>query len=289
MCFNIQAIYSDFISIKPAYNNNSISINYPELIRVPNFKILITSNIEETSKTLEIENNFTVSKDLTSIENVTPSAYLNNQVSIEAVENFNNNESADDINLNFESLLKSVGLMSQHVEFILKNLKKRIKIDSMESIRLVYQASIHGFDARNFHEKCNDVPRLLLVIKSCSGYIFGGFSVLAHDSSNICKRDSHSFLFSIINPHKIQPVVLLPQGNHTGLRCIAGNGATFGSNYPYFIDLGLHDKANEFGGWSELGEGKSGYCDVTGKKSALFTGSAKIEKISEILAFTVAV
>jgi hypothetical protein len=41
---------------------------------------------------------------------------------------------------------------------------------------LIYRASQDGFEAANFHSKCDNKPNTLVIIKSENGNIFGGYT-----------------------------------------------------------------------------------------------------------------
>lgn len=169
-----------------------------------------------------------------------------------------------------------------------------------------YQATVDGFEAADFHRQCDGVERLLVIARSVRGYLFGGFSVEPFQSNGGVKPDKSSFLFSLINPKQIQPVVLTPiDGKIVGPDCDEDNGACYGCLDA--TDLCIHDSANENGGFSVLHNGGYHgmlflicfffYQDSTGLGGTLFTGGARndsdddisnhIEKLVEIMAFCV--
>jgi hypothetical protein len=41
---------------------------------------------------------------------------------------------------------------------------------------LIYRASQDGFEANDFHSKCDQKPNTLMIIKSEHGNIFGGYT-----------------------------------------------------------------------------------------------------------------
>jgi hypothetical protein len=43
-----------------------------------------------------------------------------------------------------------------------------------ESLQLLYKGTRDGFKAKNFHDLCDGKPNTLCIIKSESGYVFGG-------------------------------------------------------------------------------------------------------------------
>jgi len=77
-------------------------------------------------------------------------------------------------------------------------------LDNKKLGSILYQGSVDGFLASDFHEKCDNKGATLTVIQSDKELIFGGYSGISWDSSNrrheICKS---SFLFSLKNPQNI--------------------------------------------------------------------------------------
>jgi len=51
---------------------------------------------------------------------------------------------------------------------------------------LLYKASVHGFDVKFFHEKCDNIGPTLILIKA-NNNIFGGYTDIKWDSSNAYK------------------------------------------------------------------------------------------------------
>jgi hypothetical protein len=65
--------------------------------------------------------------------------------------------------------------------------------------QLLYRASDHGYEARDFHAKCDDKINTLTIIKTTDGYIFGGFTVRTWESEEEYKLDWQAFIFSLRN------------------------------------------------------------------------------------------
>jgi hypothetical protein len=65
---------------------------------------------------------------------------------------------------------------------------------------LIYRASRDGFEASQFHAKCDNKPNTLILIKSTNGNIFGGYTEQswAHNDDN-WRTDLNAFIFSLIN------------------------------------------------------------------------------------------
>jgi hypothetical protein len=63
---------------------------------------------------------------------------------------------------------------------------------------LIYRASQDGFEASSFHDKCDDKPNTLIIIKSTNGNVFGGYTEQSWSGSGY-KVDPNAFIFSLIN------------------------------------------------------------------------------------------
>ena len=59
---------------------------------------------------------------------------------------------------------------------------------------------MHGFGVRVFHSRCDGKPNTLTILKSTTGFIFGGYASLAWSSGYGYKTDPTAFLFTLTNP-----------------------------------------------------------------------------------------
>ena len=89
---------------------------------------------------------------------------------------------------------------------------------------LVYRASEDGDSAEIFHNKCDDIPFTLTVIKSTDGYKFGGFTEETWEGEDTTKKDYNAFCFSLTK-NKIYDVI----NNENAIVCDPAMGPTFGS------------------------------------------------------------
>jgi hypothetical protein len=86
----------------------------------------------------------------------------------------------------------------------MNDLKELCSFSSNLSVSLVYQASRDGFQAKDFHLKCDGLLNTLVVVKSSNGYVFGGFTAVDWSSGGSLsnyKYDSSAFMFSLINKY----------------------------------------------------------------------------------------
>lgn len=157
----------------------------------------------------------------------------------------------------------------------------------MRNVVLQYRASEHGWAGADFHRTCDNVPRLLVIARSTTGYVFGGFSAVGFcrgSNGNDDITDAAAFLFTLINPHQIALTMLVCKGDgKAALREDQSRSAMFGH-----CDLWFSSNCNTATiSISVLGNPISKYSDITGKGSKLFTGAYYLGTMSELLAFRV--
>ncbi|KAK9967594.1 hypothetical protein ABG768_001981 [Culter alburnus] len=63
-------------------------------------------------------------------------------------------------------------------------------------LTLLYKASVHGYNASAFHQRCDRQGPTLLVAYNRSGYIFGGYTSVDYTQSGWEIKDEEAFLFS---------------------------------------------------------------------------------------------
>ena len=93
---------------------------------------------------------------------------------------------------------------------------------------LIYRASRDGFKADNFHSKCDDKPKTLVIIKSTNGNVFGGYTEQSWSSpsNDVDILDTKAFIFSLINQDN-RPLKIKCSPNN-GIRCNKDWGPMFG-------------------------------------------------------------
>jgi len=140
---------------------------------------------------------------------------------------------------------------------------------------LLYKATRDGFMAADFHRLCDAKGPTVVVVRSDSGYIFGGFSPDNWNSPSGRGETVHSpsaFLFTLINPHNIPPTKLAANPsirNH--LFSHPSTGPTFGG-HDLCVSSG-HSKTGTYG----LTEFPNAFIDTTGKGNLLFARSYSFE------------
>jgi hypothetical protein len=134
---------------------------------------------------------------------------------------------------------------------------------------LLWRESAHGRGAGHFHARCDGHLNTLTIIKDTNGYIFGGFTPLAWDSTSEYKCDSSltSFVFTLRNPHgaPARTFRLLPSGSGCAIYCISTRGPCFGGGQDIAVHVSNAASSTNFG---------NSYYNDTGRRGrTFFTGS----------------
>jgi hypothetical protein len=93
---------------------------------------------------------------------------------------------------------KSVIMKENEFDLIHLAIKSRLNKEVKE-LKKLYQATIDGDSALNFHSRCDNIPNTLVLIKSAGNRRFGGFTSAqwSSPSSGEYKDDPNAFLFSL--------------------------------------------------------------------------------------------
>ena len=112
----------------------------------------------------------------------------------EMKKNMNQNYNIKQLNINNKSSI----MKENEFDMINTAIKVRLNKDVKDLIKL-YQASIDGDNAINFHTKCDSIPNTLVLYKSAGNRRFGGFTTVGWSSptSGESKDDPKAFLFSL--------------------------------------------------------------------------------------------
>ena len=119
---------------------------------------------------------------------------------------------------------KSVIMKENEFDMIHLAIKSRLNKEVKE-LKKLYQATIDGDGAINFHSRCDNIPNTLVLIKSAGNRRFGGFTTQKWESTNSgeWKVDPNSFLFSL-DKQKIYP-----HRSNGGIQNYKDNGPIFGN------------------------------------------------------------
>ena len=181
----------------------------------------------------------------------------------------------------------------------LKNPNNKIKNENknIKEIKLIYRGTRDGFQAKKFHEKCDNKGETLTLIESQDNYIFGGYTEINWDSTvwngnigenNNARRNGkgNEFVFTLKNPHEIKPAKFNMKKswlNHS-ICCDVNLGPIFGCN-DIRIENNCNITNNRFT-YYDFQKGEYCFEDTTGHKRLLFTGKPSF-LVQEIEVFQV--
>ena len=100
----------------------------------------------------------------------------------------------------FNFMNKSVIMRNDDKSFIFSEIEKKMN-KRIKEIKKLYQATIDGGEPIDFHEKCDNIPNTLVLIKSEGNNRFGGFTPIPWKSEGEYKNDDEmkTFIFSLDN------------------------------------------------------------------------------------------
>jgi hypothetical protein len=149
--------------------------------------------------------------------------------------------------------------------------------------KLLYQGSRDGFGSSHFHGKCDNQSNTLTIIETTTGFIFGGFTPAAWDSSGGYKSDNSqtSFLFSLKNPRNSSPQRFRLSNVSNAIYCHSIYGPVFGNGCDIVVWNGCNANTNSN---SNFG---TGYVNDTGiAGNQVFTGERNFT-VKEIEVFAI--
>ncbi|XP_030646904.1 interferon-induced protein 44-like [Chanos chanos] len=97
-------------------------------------------------------------------------------------------------------------------------------------LHLLYKASVHGYYANSFHERCDNKGPTITVGYNSSGYVFGGYTAKPYAQTGQYINDNTAFLFTFQGGN----ITRFPVSNSVYSRIDNGNGPTFGQDL-YFL------------------------------------------------------
>lgn len=123
--------------------------------------------------------------------------------------------------------------------------EKMILTSENQNWKLLYRATRDGFEAEDFHQKCDAHPKSLTIIKTTSGAVFGGFT--ENDWAQLqaeghFKFDQNAFIFSLINKQN-EPLLVKCTEPARAIFCAENYGPIFG-NWPHDIVIDSNSNLN---------------------------------------------
>jgi len=148
------------------------------------------------------------------------------------------------------------------------DLKKKVtEWVPQKKFSLLYKAMRDGFDANDFHQKCDNKGPTITVIQSQGGYLFGGYTSQSWESKGGWKDDPAAFIFTLTNPHSLPPTQypILP-GNTRATYYNPSQCAAFGGGH----DIGVYPASHHTRSYTFF---PGSFRDTTGKGKETFTGA----------------
>jgi len=123
-----------------------------------------------------------------------------------------------------------------------KQLMSLCEFTQCQKWNLIYRATQDGFEADNFHSKCDDKPNTLVIVKSENGNVFGGYTEQSwsHCEQGV-KEDLNAFVFSFINS-KYTPLKMKCIDTRAAVWCDSKFGPCF--NGAFKIDNSSNTNMN---------------------------------------------
>ncbi len=126
------------------------------------------------------------------------------------------------------------------------------EVNKTSEPQLLYRASRDGWDASNFHSKCDNKGATITILKTTQGYVFGGYADQPWNSHNSYVSSYEAFLFSLkCHASSVPTKMKLRSGqNSHAMYCHSSYGPLFGSGHDLQVNGGQYSMKN---GSSSLG------------------------------------
>jgi hypothetical protein len=157
---------------------------------------------------------------------------------------------------------------------------QKIFLEFRERFSLLWRGSRDGFEAKEFHCRCDGHVNTLTVILDTKGNIFGGLTPVKWESHRCWKMDDSlkSFVFTLKNLHNIpgKRFVLKAEMKQKAIFCYSGFGPVFGLDCNGYSDIYVYNGCNtDTASGAFLGRA---YTNDTGLNGEIvFTGSQKFQ------------
>jgi hypothetical protein len=182
-----------------------------------------------------------------------------------------------------QQILNETRLESTIESRILSNLPISLKQFEKNQWNMLYRGSRDGFKGSDFHQKCNGQSNTVIIILTTKGFIFGGFTPIAWDSSNSCKADNsqQSCVFNVKNSRNSEPQSFPLVNSASAIYCSSLDGPRFGNGHDIHVANDCNVSTNSY---TRL---RSGYRNGTGLNGTeVFTGEQYFQ-VKEIEVFTI--
>ena len=188
-----------------------------EIKKIKEEKLTSIEELKNENKNLKIEINKVKNENINLKEEIKEIKKI--------IKSINNKEQE---NKTFNKIFNNKSVIMKENEFNWINIAIKSRINKeIKEIKKLYQASIDGDGAINFHNKCDNIPNTLVLIKSAENRRFGGFTTQIWEyisPPGKWKDDKNAFLFSL-DKQKIYKY----KNNGCAIYCHKDNGPVFGN------------------------------------------------------------
>ena len=100
---------------------------------------------------------------------------------------------------------------------------------------LLYRGSRDGFQASDFHSRCDHKPNTLTIVKSLNGNIFGGFTSAQWKSTTSLDINKSAFIFSLVNKENRLLIFEQSSNDDYSICSFKNFGPIFGGAHDFVI------------------------------------------------------
>jgi hypothetical protein len=164
--------------------------------------------------------------------------------------------------------------------FILQRIPRCLEEFLVKRWTLLYRGSRDGFGAANFHGRCNGQSNTVTVIETTKGFVFGGFTPLAWDSTASYKADSSrkTFLFTVKNSRGSEGRKFVLTNPENAIYGNGEYGPTFGCGHDIHVANGCNGNANSY---TNLGRSFTNDTGIDGKEVLIGAYNFTVKEIED--------
>ena len=141
----------------------------------------------------------------------------------------------------FKSITKTIDKdHEKHYNYLMTILNLN-SIDQLTTkLHLLYRGSEHNFDCSKFHQLCDGKGKTLVLVRSTSKNLFGGYATKAWHSNNSLSSAPGSFLFSLDK----QTIHTIYQNEQYAIQGQSSHGPIFGAGPDLVLSNNCHSKGS---------------------------------------------
>ena len=154
-------------------------------------------------------------------------------------QNINNINDLQKLN-NAKNQFNSKIISLTDIAFVTEKISK-INNSNLIEYKLLFRGTQNGFEARDFHKRCDRIWPTITIIKSNNGSIFGGYTeeLWESEENDECKEDKNAFCFSV-DKNKIYEI----KNGEKAIKSSKDNGPIFYSKGFSIINIQNNPKKN---------------------------------------------